>query len=433
VLTILGMDPRLPIGIAAVESALIVVGFYASPPGEVTPAIVALNRTFGVITVWTVAGLARYLIAARVTAAREVWLRRIRAAIVQSMQGELKKEEIGRAVLDGLSTTIGIAAGVCYRVGEDGLHRVAGYALGSDAQVPETLALGEGLPGQAARDRRLLVVDGVPHDGLRLSSALAAARPVTLAVLPAHVDGETTAVLEVARQSPFSDVERQLLESIAEPVGVAMRSAMYRRRLAQLLEETQRQAEELQVQSEELRVANEELENQSQALRESQSELEAQQSELEQTNAQLEIHARTLTQQQEALLVSQRELSEKAAELTRANQLKSEFLANMSHELRTPLNSALILARLLADKQRETSRQTRFGTHRRSTAPARTSWRSSTTSWILRRSRLDGSTSGPMRSTCSRSPLDSSGPSSRPHRRRGSRSACASSLVCPMR
>ena len=83
VLTILGMDPRLPIGIAAVESALIVVGFYASPPGEVTPAIVALNRTFGVITVWTVAGLARYLIAARVTAAREVWLRRIRAAIVQ--------------------------------------------------------------------------------------------------------------------------------------------------------------------------------------------------------------------------------------------------------------------------------------------------------------------------------------------------------------
>ncbi len=349
VLTILGWSPSLPLAVAGVESILMLVGFYASPIGSVAPWVSALNRTFGVITMWTMTGLARYLITARLANAREMWIRSVRARTINSLQGELRESQVGGAVLDELSVNLAIGAGVCYVVADGGLRRVAEYALGTDSAVPEQLAPGEGLAGQAARDGRVLSLDNVPADGLRVSSALASVRAAFVIVLPAQADGETTAVLELARLTPFDDAERQLLDSLAEPLAVAMRSAAYRRRLAQLLEETQRQAEELQVQSEELRVANEELENQSHALRESQAELEAQQSELEQTNAQIEAHSQTLMQQQEALLSSQRELAAKAAELTRANQLKSEFLANMSHELRTPLNSALILARLLGD------------------------------------------------------------------------------------
>ncbi len=97
------------------------------------------------------------------------------------------------------------------------------------------------------------------------------------------------------------EVDRELFTQIAPSIGTAVKSAKYRARLQELLEETQRQSEELQAQSEELRVSNEELEEQSRALKESQSRLEEQQAELEQTNTQLEEQAQLLEAQKEDL------------------------------------------------------------------------------------------------------------------------------------
>ncbi|MET0656829.1 MAG: response regulator, partial [Steroidobacteraceae bacterium] len=145
--------------------------------------------------------------------------------------------------------------------------------------------------------------------------------------------------------------DRELLELVAESIGIAVRSAKDRTRLEELLDETQRQSQELQAQQEELRVSNEELQEQGHILKESQARLEAQQAELEQTNSQLEEQALMLETQRDELSRAQNILQEKATELERSNQYKSEFLANMSHELRTPLNSTLILARLLADNK----------------------------------------------------------------------------------
>jgi CheY-like chemotaxis protein/signal transduction histidine kinase len=139
-------------------------------------------------------------------------------------------------------------------------------------------------------------------------------------------------------------MELELFAPIGQMIASAIRTASYRSRQSELLEETQRQAEELQTQQEELRVQNEELEQQSRTLQQSQARLENQQAELEQINSQLEEHTQTLLQQRDHLARAQ-------SELQRSNTYKSEFLANMSHELRTPLNSSLILAKLLLDNR----------------------------------------------------------------------------------
>jgi len=208
-----------------------------------------------------------------------------------------------------------------------------------------------GLTRQALREKSVMTISDVPADYFPVTSGLGGSRPRHLVIAPTSVDGVANAVLELGFFRAVSPHDLELLRLIAEPIGVALRTAQFRKKLALLLEETQQQATELQAQQEELRVSNEELEEQSRALKESAVRLEAQQAELEETNTQLETQADVLQAQKDHLERAQLELTAHSAELARANQVKSEFLANMSHELRTPLNSALILSKLLADNR----------------------------------------------------------------------------------
>src|SRR3546814_21138103 len=81
-------------------------------------------------------------------------------------------------------------------------------------------------------------------------------------------DGEVNAVLELGYADSSDDAPAELLECVAEAIGVAVRSAKYRIRLQELHEQTQQQAEELQSQSEELLTAREEQIRQSSSLTE---------------------------------------------------------------------------------------------------------------------------------------------------------------------
>jgi signal transduction histidine kinase/DNA-binding response OmpR family regulator/CHASE3 domain sensor protein len=278
----------------------------------------------------------------------EVWLRAGHAGLSVQVQGEHRLDVLGNRVLGYLAETMEAHVGALYIAEAGTYRRVAAFAAPADEN---RVRPGEGLLGQAAKDRRVILVRDVPDGYLPISSTLGSMNPRELLVAPAMVDGVVRAVVELGFVRHLQPVDLALLERVSEVLGVAVRSAHDRTRLEELLEETQRQSEELQAQQEELRVSNEELEEQSRALRESQAQLELQQSELEQNNAQLEEQAQLLEAQKDDLARSQAVLTERAGQLEKSNQYKSEFLANMSHELRTPLNSTLILAKLLADNK----------------------------------------------------------------------------------
>ena len=296
-------------------------------------------------------GLA-FLLTARSHREREtqLWLRAGQTLLSERMRGDQRLESLGDKVLDFVAVYLDAQVASLY-VDDGGGHfrRVAGYAIAPGKGG--AIAAGQGLLGQAARDRRTLHVRDVPADYLAIDSSLGRANARELLVAPATIDGTVQAVLELGFLRRLGSDELMLMERVAESVGVAVRASKDRGRLEALLEETQRQSEELQTQQEELRVGNEELEEQGRALKEAHGALEEQQAELEATNSQLEEHTRLLEDQKAALSDSQRELGLKAADLERSSQYKSEFLANMSHELRTPLNSTLILAKLLADNK----------------------------------------------------------------------------------
>ena len=280
---------------------------------------------------------------------RQQWLQQAQVDLSAAMMGDKSIEDLASAILAFLADKTGSKAGALFK-GEGGsFNRASMLGVAHGADVPTSFSLGEGLLGKAATDGQLVVLNDVPQGYLSIGSALGSDVPRHLVIAPAKADDRVNGVIELGFFEPVDDLVVELLDQSSGAIGIALRSARFRTRLQDALEETQRQAGELQAQSEELRVSNEELEEQGAALRETQARLELQQVELEQTNSQLEEQAQALETQRDDLERASAALQLKARELEQASQYKSDFLANMSHELRTPLNSLLILSKLLAD------------------------------------------------------------------------------------
>jgi CheY-like chemotaxis protein/signal transduction histidine kinase len=281
------------------------------------------------------------------------WLREGQAQLATWLIGQQTLPTVGRNTLEFAGKYLGSVVGAVYaRSDHGGLQRVASYGFSKELESEYSVIQGaETLVGQAAREKRVLRLDTLPGDYIRVSSGLGEAPPQSALVVPVEREGEINGVVELGFLRPLKPGDLELMQLLAADIGSSIEAARYRQRLHEVLAETQQLNEELQVQQEELRTANEELEEQSRVLHESQASLEVQQVELENSNHRLAEQAHTLDLRNTALKDAQHQLETRADELQRASRYKSEFLANMSHELRTPLNSSLILARLLADNE----------------------------------------------------------------------------------
>jgi len=346
--------PSVPIVTAGASAVLMIAGYaLAAADPNTSRDVLQINRAMGIVVLLALAAVAHLYIKSRLAVQRTTWLQQ---GIVQAgvkLRGEQSVASIGVSILRSIIPYVDAKVGVVYALEGDVLVRVAAWALPDEGGAPARIGRGEGLIGQAIEEARVLELRDASSHYLKVGSALGSATASRVLIAPLSADGDIVGAIElgfVGSEGRFGDA-RALLEQASEPIGMALRSARYRARLVELLEETQRQSEELQVQQEELRVSNEELEERGRALQDSQARLEQQQAELEQTNVQLEEHTQHLERQKAELLQAQQELTANALEMERASKYKSEFLANMSHELRTPLNSSLILAKLLQDNK----------------------------------------------------------------------------------
>ncbi|HSC91040.1 MAG TPA: HAMP domain-containing protein [Gaiellaceae bacterium] len=312
--------------------------------------------------------------------AEQDWLNSNLARFGGLLQGRRDLRSASRLIMSELTPLVGAQHGAFFVLEGEGdeaeLRLLATYGYKERKTVANRFKPGEGLVGQAALERKPIVITQAPPDYVKVTSGLGEASPVNIVVMPVLFEDQVMAVIELGSLAPFTEVHQAFLEQLAETVGVVLNTIVATMRTEELLvqsqsltRELQSQSEELQSQQEELQQTNQELEEQAASLKASEELLQQQQEELQQTNEELEERSALLEEQNQRIEQTnaeiehaRRALEEKAEQLALSSRYKSEFLANMSHELRTPLNSLLILAKLLADnpEQNLTDKQLEF-------------------------------------------------------------------------
>lgn len=299
---------------------------------------------------------------------QDAWIKNGQAGLANLMRGDLTIHALSKNVISYLAKYLSALIGTFYCVDQSKkeLLRLTGsYAHHFRKGNRGEIQMGEGLVGQCAIEKEMVVFSEIPENYLAINSSFGSSTPENIIIVPLMFENEVFGVIELGFFNSVGTEIIELLKQVNESIAIAIKSAQDSEKIKILLEESKKQASELQSQQEELKAINEELENQQRNLQKSNEELEYQTKRLRESeesirikNDALEKSTKRLEQQKKDLEETTRqvenarhELEAKAKELELASKYKSEFLANMSHELRTPLNSLLILSESLSKNE----------------------------------------------------------------------------------
>ncbi len=224
------------------------------------------------------------------------------ARIAKASTVSLDRSAVAEHALAAMAEHIGAPVGVVYWREQDGvtLRPIATRALPADADV---LKLGEGLPGLAAGEGRLMVVNDIPADSpLRLRTGIDDIAPRAIVAVPAILRRELHGVVVLASPRSLDARALDFLEAAGLQLAIGLANARAHENMRRLLDQLREAQERLQAQNEELQAQSEELQAQN-----------------------------------EEIQVQTEELQRNSAELAEADGRKNEFIGLLAHELRNPL------------------------------------------------------------------------------------------------
>ena len=163
------------------------------------------------------------------------WLLSGQSAINDSLQRLHELNSVTEAVLKALTQYLNLPAAGFYCYNESDKTLELNTAIAFPTASPRFYALGEGLVGQAGAQGHLLITKPIPTEYWSIQSGSGQASPGQIACLPLLYGKELKGVIELARFTVFTELDIQLLNTVAKDIAVAINSVQSRGKILDLL------------------------------------------------------------------------------------------------------------------------------------------------------------------------------------------------------
>ena len=161
------------------------------------------------------------------------WLNTGRIGLNDTLSGEKNLRPLCDAVISYLCTYLDAQVGTLSLMdaGNDRLDIVGTFAYAISDETDRTIALGEGLVGQAALDKTPVIVNEVQEVRLTVLSGLGETVPRAIACVPLIYQNTVEGVVEIGSVHPFGEREMTFLNQAGERIAIAIQTVKRRQRL----------------------------------------------------------------------------------------------------------------------------------------------------------------------------------------------------------
>lgn len=292
----------------------------------------------------------RSLQAARHTEERLAWSNQAVSLINQTLIGRYDSQRMLDEILRILVSYFKAQHGGLFLVehyGDEQADLILQHCYAGDQRMASEgrFAPGEGIVGECALRRRVMLIKDLPQDFVYIHSGLGQAKPTCLLLIPLQVNDRVLGVLELASLHVFEAHEVELLEKLSANISASLLSLFASRHTEYLLEESRRVNELMKAQSISLQEqieANEEvrrqMEQKQRELIKSQRQMEDLLEDAEIQNRMLTLSEKALRQNMEDSLAMQRELLEQQKQLV-INEAYSKAFFEGSQDAILAINS----------------------------------------------------------------------------------------------
>jgi|GEM_PF-2080946 len=156
---------------------------------------------------------------------RMAWIKASSTEIVAAMQGQRSMTDLARHLITRIAVVMGAQVGAFYYFDPELMeYRLLGsYGHQRRKEFSQHFQLGEGIVGQCAIERNMIILEEVPPDYIDISSGLGKARPRSVLVTPVSLPGGgIPAVIELASLKAFGLREQALLDEVLPMIAMGI-------------------------------------------------------------------------------------------------------------------------------------------------------------------------------------------------------------------
>jgi hypothetical protein len=191
--------------------------------------------------------------------------------VMNHPDAELVADELIAEVCTTLNAPVGALYVTHPHPDDPTLERFGSYGYSIDQDFGKNFRVGEALVGQAARQKRRVIIKNAPKDYVKITSGLGTSLPRYICLNPLLRKDEVTGVIELGLLADLSEEQKTYLDQAAPTVAVAVQSIRDRRDLTRQLRDSEDFVRKLAAEQQKLFAVNAEL-RQQMAVRQVQSQ-----------------------------------------------------------------------------------------------------------------------------------------------------------------